>query len=141
MVACGFFMLGLGVWLLLAWWRTRRSGGGLLDRRDSGGGLLDRRGSRLLLALVALAGPASVVALESGWSVTELGRQPWIVYGVMSVRDAVNPAPGLMTGLWLVLAVYAAMTVATVYVLRRLARGTAVPVAPQEADVRDYPVV
>ncbi|MGW4348271.1 cytochrome ubiquinol oxidase subunit I [Streptomyces sp. NPDC004690] len=130
MVAVGFFLLALGVWLLLAWWRTRR-----------GGGLLDRRGSRLLLALVALAGPASVVALESGWSVTELGRQPWIVYGVMSVRDAVNPAPGLMTGLWLVLVVYAAMTVATVYVLRRLARGTAVPVAPQETDVRDYSVV
>ncbi|MEU7429230.1 cytochrome ubiquinol oxidase subunit I [Streptomyces sp. NPDC040750] len=131
MVGIGFFLLALGAWLLLAWWRTRRGGGGLLDRR----------GTRLLLALVALAGPASVVALESGWSVTELGRQPWIVYGVMSVRDAVNPAPGLMAGLWLVLVVYAAMTVATVYVLRRLARGTAVPVAPQEADVRGYPVV
>ncbi|WP_217141576.1 cytochrome ubiquinol oxidase subunit I [Streptomyces sp. AC627_RSS907] len=131
MVAIGFFLLALGLWLLLAWWRTRRLGGVLLDRR----------GSRLLLALVALAGPASVVALESGWTVTELGRQPWIVWGVMSVRDAVNPAPGLMTGLWLVLVVYAAMTVATVYVLRRLARGTPVPAAPQEADVRDYPVV
>ncbi|MDQ0815001.1 cytochrome d ubiquinol oxidase subunit I [Streptomyces sp. B3I7] len=131
MVAVGFFLLGLGLWLLLAWWRTRRSGGALLDRR----------GSRLLLALVALAGPASVVALESGWSVTELGRQPWIVYGVMSVRDAVNPAPGLMTGLWLVLVVYAAMTAATWYVLRRLARNTAVPAAPQDADVRGYPVV
>lgn len=131
MVAVGFFLLGLGLWLLLAWWRTRRSGGALLDRR----------GSQLLLALVALAGPASVVALESGWSVTELGRQPWIVYGVMSVRDAVNPAPGLMTGLWLVLVVYAAMTAATWYVLRRLARNTAVPAAPQDADVRGYPVV
>lgn len=131
MVAVGFFLLGLGLWLLLAGWRTRRSGGALLDRR----------GSRLLLALVALAGPASVVALESGWSVTELGRQPWIVYGVMSVRDAVNPAPGLMTGLWLVLVVYAAMTAATWYVLRRLARNTAVPAAPQDADVRGYPVV
>ncbi|OQR66085.1 cytochrome ubiquinol oxidase subunit I [Streptomyces maremycinicus] len=131
MVGIGFFLLGLGVWLLLACWRTRRAGGELLDRR----------GSRLLLVLVALAGPASVVALESGWTVTELGRQPWIVWGVMSVRDAVNPAPGLMAGLWLVLVVYAAMTVATVYVLRRLARGTAVPVAPQEADVKSYPVV
>jgi cytochrome d ubiquinol oxidase subunit I len=131
MVGIGFFLVGLGLWLLLAWWRTRRTADGLLDRR----------GSRLLLALVALAGPASVVALESGWTVTELGRQPWIVWGVMSVRDAVNPAPGLMAGLWLVLVVYAAMTVATIYVLRRLARGTAVPVAPQEADVQSYPVV
>ncbi|MGV9250430.1 cytochrome ubiquinol oxidase subunit I [Streptomyces sp. NPDC003697] len=131
MVGVGFFLLALGAWLLLAWWRTRRSGGELLDRR----------GSRLLLALVALAGPASVVALESGWTVTELGRQPWIVWGVMSVRDAVNPAPGLMAGLWLVLVVYAAMTVATVYVLRRLARDRPVPVTPEESDVRSYPVV
>ncbi|MGW5491001.1 cytochrome ubiquinol oxidase subunit I [Streptomyces olivaceoviridis] len=131
MVGVGFFLLALGLWLLMAWWRARRHGGELLDRR----------GSRLLLLLVALSGPASVVALESGWSVTELGRQPWIVWGVMSVRDAVNPAPGLMAGLWLVLVVYAAMTVATVYVLRRLARATAVPTAPQEADVRGYPVV
>lgn len=43
-------------------------------------------------------------------------------------------------GLWLVLVLHAAMTVATVYVLRRLARATAVPAAPQEADVR-HPVV
>ncbi len=131
MVGIGFFLLALGLWLLLAWWHTRRHGGELLERR----------GSRLLSALVAVAGPASVVALESGWTVTELGRQPWIVWGVMSVREAVNPAPGLMAGLWLVLVVYAAMTAATVYVLRRLARGTPVPVAPQEADVREYPVV
>ncbi|WP_338486133.1 cytochrome ubiquinol oxidase subunit I [Streptomyces sp. SCSIO 75703] len=131
MVAVGLFLLALGVCLLLAWWRGRRTGLALLDRR----------GARLFLALAVVAGPASVVALESGWCVTELGRQPWIVWGVMSVRDAVNPAPGLMTGLWLVLVVYAAMTVATVYVLRRLAKGPAVPRAPQEEDVEKYPVV
>ncbi|MFE9174259.1 cytochrome ubiquinol oxidase subunit I [Streptomyces kebangsaanensis] len=128
MVAAGFFLLFMGVWLLWQWWRRRRTGGELSTPRP-------------FLALAALTGPAAVVALECGWSVTELGRQPWIVYGVMSVRDAVNPAPGLMTGLWLVLAVYAAMTVATVYVLRRLARGTPVPQAPQEGDVARYPVV
>ncbi|MEU0068875.1 cytochrome ubiquinol oxidase subunit I [Streptomyces sp. NPDC006332] len=131
MVGIGFFLLALGVWLLVSWWHGRR--------RD--GELLDRRGSRLFLGLAALSGPASVVALESGWCVTELGRQPWIVYGIMTVRDAVNPAPGLMTGLWLVLVVYAAMTVATVYVLRRLVKNTAVPMAPQEEDVESYPVV
>ncbi|WP_112466142.1 cytochrome ubiquinol oxidase subunit I [Streptomyces triticisoli] len=128
MVAAGFFLLLMGVWLLWQWWRRHRAGGELST-------------PRLFLALAALAGPAAVVALECGWSVTELGRQPWIVYGVMSVREAVNPAPGLMTGLWLVLVVYAAMTVATVYVLRRLARGTPVPRAPQEGDVARYPVV
>jgi cytochrome d ubiquinol oxidase subunit I len=128
MVAAGFFLLLMGGWLLWQWWRRHRAGGELST-------------PRLFLALAALAGPAAVVALECGWSVTELGRQPWIVYGVMSVREAVNPAPGLMTGLWLVLVVYAAMTVATVYVLRRLARGTPVPRAPQEEDVTGYPVV
>ncbi|WOP38904.1 cytochrome ubiquinol oxidase subunit I [Streptomyces sp. Li-HN-5-13] len=128
MVAIGFFLLAMGLWLLWAWWSRRRAGGELPT-------------PRLFLAPAAAAGPAAVVALECGWSVTELGRQPWIVWGVMSVRDAVNPAPGLMTGLWLVLVVYTAMTVATVYVLRRLARGTPVPRAPQEEDVARYPVV
>ncbi|WP_372337830.1 cytochrome ubiquinol oxidase subunit I [Streptomyces sp. MK5] len=128
MVTVGFFLLAMGVWLLWLWWRRRRTGGELSM-------------PRLFLAPAAVAGPASVVALECGWSVTELGRQPWIVWGVMSVRDAVNPAPGLMGGLWLVLVVYAAMTVATVYVLRRMTRGTPVPRAPQEEDVARYPVV
>ncbi|MFJ1654856.1 cytochrome ubiquinol oxidase subunit I [Streptomyces sp. NPDC088337] len=129
MVAIGFFLLLMGVWLLWQWWHRRRTGGDELSM------------PRVFLALAAVAGPAAVVALECGWTVTELGRQPWIVWGVMSVRDAVNPAPGLMTGLWLVLVVYAAMTTATVYVLRRLARRTPVPQAPQEADVTGYPVV
>jgi cytochrome d ubiquinol oxidase subunit I len=128
MVGIGFFLLAMGVWLLGTWWRRRRDGGELSV-------------PRLFLLLAAVGGPAAVVALECGWTVTELGRQPWIVWGVMSVRDAVNPAPGLMTGLWLVLLVYAAMTVATVYVLRRLARGTPVPQLPQEEDVTAYPVV
>ncbi|MHC3475362.1 cytochrome ubiquinol oxidase subunit I [Streptomyces sp. 7R007] len=132
MVLAGFFLLALGLWLLAAWWLGRRRG-----RAD----LLGGRIMRVFLYGAALAGPAAVVALECGWTVTELGRQPWIVYGLMSVREAVNPASGLMTGLWLVLSVYAAMRVATVYVLRRLARQTPVPVAPQESDVRGHPVV
>ncbi len=127
MVGIGFFLLALGAWLLWMWWR-RGHGGELLLPRP-------------FLLLAAIGGPAAVVALECGWTVTELGRQPWIVWGVMSVRDAVNPAPGLMVGLWLVLFVYAAMTIATAYVLRRLARGTPVPLAPQEEDVTEYPVV
>jgi cytochrome bd ubiquinol oxidase subunit I len=59
----------------------------------------------------------------------------------MRVTDAVNPVPGLMAGLWTVLVVYAAMTTATVYVLRRMTRDKPVPIAPQESDVEDYSVV
>jgi cytochrome d ubiquinol oxidase subunit I len=130
MVASGLLLLAMGIALLLGWWRAHRTG------RD----LAALRGTRPFLLLAALCGPAAVVALEAGWTVTELGRQPWIVWQVMRVSDAVNPAPGLRTGLWLVLAVYAAMTAATVYVLRRLARATPVPIAPQESDVERYPV-
>ncbi|WP_344021499.1 cytochrome ubiquinol oxidase subunit I [Streptomyces luteireticuli] len=132
MVAAGFFLLFMAAWLLFAWWRARRTGSG-----DP----LAVRGGRVFLPLAALTGPAAVVALECGWCVTELGRQPWIVQGLMTVREAVNPAPGLGTGLWLVLAVYAAMTAATVAVLRRMTAERPVPVAPQERDVEDYPVV
>jgi cytochrome d ubiquinol oxidase subunit I len=132
MVAMGLFLLAMGLWLLLAWWRRRRTG------RDD---VLRLRGMRLFLWLATLTGPAAVIALECGWVVTELGRQPWVVQGLMTVRDAVNPAPGLLNGLWLVLAVYAGMTVAAVYVLRCLARDRPVPIAPQETDVRGFPVV
>jgi cytochrome bd ubiquinol oxidase subunit I len=105
MVGIGIGLLLLGIWLLLAWWR----------RRD-----LPRR--RLFLWLCVLAGPGSVVALESGWVVTEVGRQPWVVYGYLRTADAVNPAPGLANGLILVSAAYLVLTVTTVYVLRRMAR-------------------
>jgi cytochrome d ubiquinol oxidase subunit I len=76
------------------------------------------------------------VALESGWITTEVGRQPWIVFGVQRVDEAVNPAPGLRWGFLAVLVVYLVLTVASVYVLRRLAGRPPdeprVPAAPQE---------
>jgi cytochrome d ubiquinol oxidase subunit I len=83
---------------------------------------------------------AAVVALECGWVTTEVGRQPWIVYGIQRTAEAVNPAPGLRVGFLGVLVVYTVLTVATVYVLRRLAgrdpdapeTGVPVPTAPQE---------
>jgi cytochrome d ubiquinol oxidase subunit I len=124
MVAMGFALLGLAIWAGWAWVRRR-----------------DLPRSRWFLRAAALSGVAAVLALEAGWTVTEVGRQPWIVYGVMLTADAVNPAPGLVWGFVLVTAVYTILTVATIYVLRRLARATPVPVAPQERDVTDFRVV
>jgi cytochrome d ubiquinol oxidase subunit I len=63
------------------------------------------------------------------------------VYGVLKVAAAVNPEAGLGYGLYAVIAVYAALTVATGYVLRRMTRSTPVPIAPQESDVAAVKVV
>jgi len=60
---------------------------------------------------------------------------------VLKVSSAVNRAPGLSWSLAAVLAVYAVLTVALVYVLRRMTRSTPVPDAPQERDVTEYKVV
>ncbi|GAA3970448.1 cytochrome ubiquinol oxidase subunit I [Actinomadura viridis] len=124
MVAIGFALLALGIWLGVYWWRRRE-----LPR------------TRWFLRASACAGVAAVIALEAGWVVTEVGRQPWIVYQVMRTSEAVNPAPGLVWGFVLLCVVYLVLTVATVYVMRRLARATPVPIAPQERDVTEYKVV
>jgi cytochrome d ubiquinol oxidase subunit I len=80
-----------------------------------------------------LSGVAAVVAMEAGWITTEVGRQPWIVYGYLRTADAVSTAPGLRVGLFALIAVYTVLTAATVYVLRLLARAP-LPVAPQEPE-------
>lgn len=76
---------------------------------------------------VVAAGPAAVVALETGWVTTEVGRQPWIAHQLMRTSDAVTDASGLWVGLTTLTIVYAAMTVGTVLVIRgmtaRWARG------------------
>ena len=69
-----------------------------------------------------MSGVAAIVALECGWIVTEVGRQPWIVYGVMRTEDAVTDASGIWISLTVVLLLYAALGTATVLVLRAMAR-------------------
>jgi cytochrome d ubiquinol oxidase subunit I len=70
---------------------------------------------------VAVAGPLSLVALVSGWVVTEVGRQPWVVYDVMRTSAAVTGAGGIPVGYATLFAVYAGVVVAVVWILRRLA--------------------
>jgi cytochrome d ubiquinol oxidase subunit I len=102
MVACGTAMALLA---LIAGWI------GLRRRRPPE----DRR---LLRALV-LASPLGVIALEAGWLVTEVGRQPWIIQGVMRTRDAVTPMPGLAVPLAAITLVYAALGVIVISLLKR----------------------
>jgi cytochrome d ubiquinol oxidase subunit I len=71
---------------------------------------------------VVLAGPLSVVALISGWVVTEVGRQPWVVYRVMTTAAAVTGARGIPVGYGVLAATYLAVAAGLAWVLRRLAR-------------------
>jgi cytochrome bd ubiquinol oxidase subunit I len=68
------------------------------------------------------AGPLSVVALIAGWVVTEAGRQPWVVYGVMRTSEAVTGAGGVPVGLATLATVYIALALAIAWVLTRLYR-------------------
>ena len=80
-------------------------------------------GRLFLLGLVA-AGPASVLAMEAGWFVTEFGRQPWIVYGIMRTSEAATSAPALGTTFALFIAIYAGLAIATGRLLLMLAART-----------------
>ncbi|HET6279640.1 MAG TPA: cytochrome ubiquinol oxidase subunit I [Polyangia bacterium] len=83
---------------------------------------LRRRGlpnGRLWLAALAAAGPLGLVALEAGWLVTEWGRQPWIVRGLMRTEQAVTDFPYKAAPFWLFTVVYLLLAVAVVYLLMR----------------------
>jgi cytochrome d ubiquinol oxidase subunit I len=81
---------------------------------------------------LALAGPASVVALIAGWVTTEVGRQPWVVYKVMLTSQAVTGASGIPVG-------YVGVAIGVVWILRRLARMPMDPPGASAAGARPSP--
>ena len=102
MVGAGSCMFAVAAWVAWIWWRTRR----LPDNKW------------LLRALVCCA-PLGFIAVETGWFVTELGRQPWIIYGFMRTRDAVTPMPGLVVPFTTFTTVYLLLAVIVIFLLRR----------------------
>ena len=78
--------------------------------------------SKWFYRAVVVAGPASLVALLAGWITTEVGRQPWVVYGVMRTEEAVTGADGIPIAYATLAAVYALVAVGTFWILRRLAQ-------------------
>ncbi len=80
-----------------------------------------RRGDfpRWFLRLLVLFVPMGAVAIEAGWIVTEVGRQPWIIYEIVRTRDAVTPVPGMVYHFYLFLVLYLGLAAATVWLLRR----------------------
>jgi cytochrome d ubiquinol oxidase subunit I len=105
MVGLGTAMLALAVWFAVLWWRRR-----------------DVVGSTWFLRVASLAGGAALITMWAGWTVTEVGRQPYIVYRVLRTRDAVTHAHGVWLSLGLVVLLYTLLTVATILVLRSMAR-------------------
>ncbi len=72
-----------------------------------------------LLRLFAIATPMGFMAVEAGWVVTETGRQPWILYGIMRTRDAVTPMPGIQYSFYLFTAVYFSLFLIVILLLYR----------------------
>lgn len=105
MVGIGTLLAMLGAFFVFVWARKRR-----LPE------------SKWFYRAVAVSGVLSIIALEAGWIVTEVGRQPWIAYNVMRVSEAVTHADGIGILLAFGVVIYAALIAMVVWLLRRLAK-------------------
>lgn len=74
---------------------------------------------RWVLKMFVLAIPAGFIAVEAGWIVTEVGRQPWIMYGFMRTADAVTPMPGIVYSFYIFTAVYLSLSIIVMILLYR----------------------
>jgi cytochrome d ubiquinol oxidase subunit I len=105
MVGIGFLLGALGTWFVVVRVRRKR-----LPASD-----WFYRG-------VIVAGPLALIAVIAGWTTTEVGRQPWVVYRVMLTKDAVTRAPVIPVGYATLALVYLGLAAALVWILSRLAR-------------------
>ncbi|MDE1190790.1 MAG: cytochrome ubiquinol oxidase subunit I [Arachidicoccus sp.] len=102
MVALGMFMLLIAILYLI-----------ILIKKKSW------QNKRWLLKLFAIATPMGFMAVEAGWTVTETGRQPWIIYGIMRTKDAVTPMPGIIYSFYIFTAVYISLSLIVIFMLYR----------------------
>ena len=101
MVASGFFVLFVALLFWLLYFLKKRT----------------VPTNRLLLMGIVLAGPLSFLAIELGWMVTELGRQPWTIYGYLRTKDAVTTAPWLNISFLIFTLIYVLLAVALIRLL------------------------
>lgn len=102
MVAIGIFLMLIGIiflagtfkwkhWLAKKWW----------------------------LMLLVFATPLGYIAIEAGWIVTEVGRQPWIIYGIMKTRDSLTPMPGIQYTFYIITGVYLMLSFIVIWLFNR----------------------
>jgi cytochrome d ubiquinol oxidase subunit I len=106
MVACGFFLLLVAAVFWFLFWRKRQ----VMPER------------KWLLAAVAACGPLGFLAIESGWMVTEEGRQPWIIYGIMRVSQAATPSQWINVSFAIFSIIYILLGTTLIGLLLHLAR-------------------
>jgi cytochrome bd ubiquinol oxidase subunit I len=93
--------------------------------------------SRWFLRAVAAASPLGLIAIEAGWTVTEVGRQPWIIQGVMRTAQAVTPMPGLRVPFVTFTLIYIFLAAVVVWLLiRQVAESPRVYAEPVGSDDR-----
>jgi cytochrome bd ubiquinol oxidase subunit I len=103
MVGCASFMMLtilLGAWLKL---RKKKLGE-----------------TRWFLWLTVICAPLGFIAIEAGWMVTEIGRQPWVIYNLMRTSEAVTPMPGLVVTFTIYSMLYLFLAVIVAFLLKRL---------------------
>jgi cytochrome d ubiquinol oxidase subunit I len=74
---------------------------------------------RLFWKLFAILSPTGFIALEAGWIVTEVGRQPWIIHKIMKTKDAVTAMPGIAYSLYMYVLVYGLLTATVTWLMIR----------------------
>jgi cytochrome d ubiquinol oxidase subunit I len=110
MVFCGTALALTALLGLALWWKGRAP-----------------PARRPYLLLVALCGPLGIVALEAGWTVTEVGRQPWIIYKIMRTSEALTSMPGIVVPLTATVLVYLMLGFMAGWLLWRMVFKTAEP--------------
>jgi cytochrome d ubiquinol oxidase subunit I len=105
MVACGMYMALAALWSLVEWVRRR-----------------DLASNPLLMKVLVAGIPMGFIATEAGWMVTEVGRQPWVIQGVLRTADAVTPMPGIVWSLVFFTVLYILLAIAVAWLLYRQIR-------------------
>lgn len=105
MVLLGLIMAAIAILFFLFYWKWKH----LLEKS-------------WWLKILAFATPLGFIAIEAGWMVTELGRQPWIIYRIMRTEEALTPMPGIVYPLILISVVYIILTFLSFFLMSRQIR-------------------